>query len=129
MATHTLVYLGFFETSFAKLHPGQSRYWRKDDDVAAPGNVVESPPSHIKGRRFGFMERSGKSFVIVSVDRVVLRAPVLFIGGRHGPKAPGPAWDKLDDDVAMRIIADAIVANPESRDILAAMLRGLSEAG
>ena len=71
------------------------------------------------------MEKAPKFFLIVKVDALVPRAPVLFVGGRHGPAAPGPAWSKLDDDVAMNILVDAIVANPEYRDVLGERIRQL----
>lgn len=50
--------------------------------------------------------------------RLVLPAPVLFIGGRHGLQAPSPAWSELDREASLNILADAIVANPAFRDPL-----------
>jgi hypothetical protein len=108
MAIHTLVYYGFFNTSFHRLVPGQDRCWKKDGSESP----VELPPEQFDGIKFGFMQRS-ECYLIVQIDDLVLRAPILFVGGRHGPAAPGPVWSKLDDDVAMQLLADAMVANPE----------------
>lgn len=120
MAKHTLVYYGHFDASFHRLVPDQKRCWKKD---GAEG-VVDLPPEEFDGLRFGFMQ-TVSGYVFTQVDDLLLRAPVLFIGGRHGPKAPGPQWSNLDDEVATRILADAIVANPELRDVLAEKIRSL----
>ena len=121
MAAHTLVYYGFYDASFHKLVPGQARAWTKDGAESA---VELPPPDKFDGIKFGFMQRS-EGFVIVQVDNLVLRAPVLFVGGRHGPKGPGPQWSNLDDDVATRILVDVIVANAELRDVLGDKIRAL----
>ncbi len=129
MALHTLVYYGYFDHSFPRLHPKQKRCWKKDDDkVESAGDPVEQPPKKFNGILFGFMEKAPKFFLVVKVDDLVLRAPVLFVGGRHGPASPGPAWSKLDDDVAQNILVDAIVANPEYRDVLSQRIRNLGQA-
>ncbi len=128
MALHTLVYYGYFDPSFPRLHSGQKRCWKKGDKPDSAGDPVELPSKTFDGIRFGFMEKAPKFFLIVKVDDLVLRAPVLFVGGRHGPTAPGPAWSKLDDDVAMNILVDAIVTNPEYRDVLAGSIRNLGQA-
>ncbi len=121
MATHTLVSYGYYDTSFHRFFPGQTRCW----SAANTESEVALPPDRFNGGiRFGYMQRRD-GFVFVQVDDLVLRAPVLFIGVRHGAKAPGPQWSNLDDDVASRIIADVMVANPELRDTLTSMLRRL----
>jgi hypothetical protein len=120
-----LVYLGYFEGSFPLLHAKQDRYWRKNDNPDEhPGLPVEVPPKHLSGIRFGFMQTAG-GFCFVRIDDLVLRAPVLFIGGRHGPAAPGPAWSELNDDVAAQVLVDSIIANPEYRDALGDSIRKL----
>jgi len=124
MATHTLVNYGYFETSFGQLHPKQDKYWTKDGTE----HPVKQPSDEFAGIHFGFMQKRAGAFLIVKVDELVLRAPVLFASGRHGPAAPGPAWSPLDDDVAAQILADAIVANPEYRDLLAQTMRSLTPA-
>jgi hypothetical protein len=72
------------------------------------------------------MEGESKTFYIVKVDDICLQVPVLFIGSRHGPVAPGPAWSQLNDDVAAAILVDVIVANPAYRDLIGRKLRALS---
>jgi hypothetical protein len=126
MATHALVYYGWFDHGFRRLHATQDKYWKKDDDPDShpDGRPVERPPERFTGIQFGFMQISG-GHLFIKIDELVLRAPILFIGGRHGPTAPGPAWSELTDEVAARILADAIIANPEYRDLLATKVRGL----
>lgn len=119
MPANTLVYLGHYETSFHRLTAEQDRYWTlkhrgRDDE----GTAVEQPPSKFDGGiRFGFMQMTD-GHVIVRIDRLVLAVPVLFIGERHGPKGPGPAWSEIPPDATLNILADAIVANPAFRDHL-----------
>lgn len=120
MATHTLNYYGHMDTSFHRLVPSQDRCWLKDGTERR----VELLPEGIDGIEFGVMQGAQDHFIVKAAG-VVLRAPVLFIGGRHGPNAPGPAWQKLNDDVAQRILADLLVSNPELRDVLAGMIRNL----
>jgi hypothetical protein len=119
MMANTLVYLGHYETSFRKLHADQVRYWTKaETEEGHPGKSVDDVPDKSRGGiHFGFMQTS-VGFIFVRVNRLVLPTPVLFIGERHGPKAPGPAWSEIDVDVTLNILADAIVANPGFRDEL-----------
>jgi hypothetical protein len=120
VATHTLNYYGHMDTSFHRLVPNQTRCWLKGGEE----RQVEPVPEGIDGIEFGVMQGKQDHFFVKAGD-ILLRAPVLFIGGRHGPAAPGPSWAKLDDDVAVRILADLIVGNPELRDVLAAMIMDL----
>jgi hypothetical protein len=120
MAIHTLNYYGHMDTSFHRLAPNQRLCWLKD----GTDGHVEALPAGIDGIEFGVMQGQQDHFFVKAAD-VILRAPVLFIGGRHGPAAPGPAWPKLDDDVAVRILVDLIVSNPELRDVLGGMIRAL----
>jgi hypothetical protein len=122
MGTNTLVYFGHYLTSFHRLHPLQDRYWKVDEgDPGATGQAIEVPPAKFDGGiHFGFMQmRTG--FVIVRIGELVLPTPVLFVGGRHGPAAPGPSWAELDREASLNIIVDAIVANPAFRDHLMAL--------
>lgn len=119
MPANTLLYLGHYETSFHRLTADQDRYWTlKDRGRDDKGTVVEQPPSKFDGGlRFGFMQVAD-AHVIVRVNNLVLPAPVLFVGERHGPKAPGPAWSEIQPEATLNILADAIVANPAFRDHL-----------
>lgn len=116
---NALVYLGHYETSFRKLHADQDRYWtRPETEAGHPGKPIDPVPERFNGGvRFGFMQ-TNDGFVFVRIDRLVLPTPILFIGERHGPKAPGPSWSAIDADVALNILVDAIVANPGFRDEL-----------
>jgi hypothetical protein len=119
MATDTLIYLGHYETSFCRLHADQDRYWTKTETEEGHlgKRVDEVPDKYRNGIHFGFMQTS-EGFIFVRVNRLVLPTPVLFIGERHGPRAPGPAWSGIDSAVTLNILADAIVANPGFRDEL-----------
>lgn len=119
----TLIYLGHYETSFRRLHADQDNYWTKSEiEEGDSGKPVDPAPEKFQGGiHFGFMQTSG-GFVFVRINRLVLPTPVLFIGERHGPKAPGPSWSEIGADVALNILADAIVANPGFRDELIRMV-------
>jgi hypothetical protein len=116
---NTLVYLGHYETSFRKLHADQDRYWTKPEiEPGHPGKPIDPVPEKFSGGiHFGFMQ-TDDGHVFVRINRLVLPTPVLFIGGRHGLKGPGPAWSEIDRETTLNILADAIVANPVFRDQL-----------
>ena len=124
MAINTLVYLGHYETSFRKLHADQDHYWTKPETGEGhPGkHVGEVPVEFRNGVHFGFMQTS-QGFIFVRVNRLVLPTPVLFVGERHGPRAPGPAWSEIAPEITLNILADAIVANPGFRDELMRLTR------
>jgi hypothetical protein len=117
MPANTLVRLGHYETSFHLLHADQDRYWNKGE-MDGDGHRVEPAPTKFEdGIKFGFMQ-TDDGHVFVRINRLVLPTPVLFIGGRHGLKGPGPAWSEIDRETTLNILADAIVANPAFRDQL-----------
>jgi hypothetical protein len=118
MAMNVLVRLGHYETSFQRLHAHQQRYWNKDE-IEGDGHPVAEPssPKFDGAIRFGFMQ-TDDGHVFVRINRLVLPSPVLFVGGRHGPKGPGPAWSEIDRDTTLNVLADAIVANPGFGDQL-----------
>lgn len=119
MPANTLVYLGHYETSFRKLHADQDRYWTKpESEEGHPGKPVDPIPEKFRGgTHFGFMQTSD-GFIFVRINRLVLSTPVLFIGERHGPRAPGPSWCEIGTETTLNILADTIVANPGFRDEL-----------
>jgi hypothetical protein len=119
MSANTLVYLGHYETSFHRLTADQNRYWTiKERGADDAGAAVEQPPDKFDGGlRFGFMQVTD-GHVIVRINKLVLPAPVPFIGERHGPKGPGPAWSEIQPEATLNILADAMVANPAFRDQL-----------
>jgi hypothetical protein len=117
MAINSLVRLGHYEASFHLLRADQDRYWNKGE-TGGDGHAVDvAPPKFEGGIQFGFMQ-TDDGHVFVRINKLVLPTPVLFIGGRHGPKGPGPAWSEIDPEATRNILADAIVANPAFRDQL-----------
>lgn len=117
MAVGTLVRLGHYESSFRRLDADQSQYWNKGETGDRGHPIDPVPPAFRDAIKFGFMQ-TDDGHVFVRIDRLVLPSPVLFIGGRHGPKGPGPAWSAIDRDTTLNILADTIVANPAFRDQL-----------
>lgn len=77
------------------------------------------------GIRFGYLEREAKTFVLVRVDEIVLRNPVLITERHQHGKGVGPKPTQFDDDAASRYLVDAIVENPELRDLIPEKIRGL----
>lgn len=124
MPANTLVYLGHYETSFRKLNADQDLYWTKaKGEEEPPGKHVDPIPEKFRGGTlFGFMQ-TNDGFIFVRINRLVLPSPVLFIGERHGPKAPGPSWSEIGTETTLNILADAIVANPGFRDELIRLAR------
>jgi hypothetical protein len=124
MPANTLVYLGHYETSFRKLHADQDHYWTKPETQEGHrGKRVDAVPDKCKGGiHFGFMQ-TNTGFIFVRINRLVLPTPVLFIGERHGPKAPGPSWSEITPEITLNILADAMVANPAFRDELIRLVR------
>lgn len=118
MAINTLVRLGHYASSYRHLHAGQERYWNKGE-TDGEGHPIEQPPSpkFDRGIRFGFMQ-TDDSHVFVRINRLVLPSPVLFIGGRHGPQAPGRPWSEIGAEETLNILADAIADNHGFRDEL-----------
>ncbi len=117
---HASIYLGPCEWNFSALRPATTTYATREGKTK-PVDEVELP-----GIRFGYMERVGKTFVLVRVDDVVLRNPVLATERHQEGKGFGPQPTQFDDDAAARFLVDAIVENPELRDLLGAKLRQLS---
>lgn len=124
MAANTLVYLGHYETSFHRLHADQDHYWTKPEtEEGHPGKPIDPLPERFQGGvHFGFMQTT-IGFMFVRINRLVLPTPVLFIGERHGPAAPGPSSSEIAPEVTLNILADTIVANPGFRDELIRLVR------
>lgn len=123
MAKHTLIYLGNFDRNFAPTGAWPRSY------VSGEGKTkVAQPSKGVDGFRFGYMQKDADYFYLVNVEALRLRAPVLLEPARHtGGKGFGPVASLFDDTAAMRLLADAIVANPEYRDQLAEFVRTLGK--
>ena len=130
---HTLLYFGPFEQNFRSLSSKTVEYIDWDDKTKLP---VQGATKRASGRlQFRYMcssRRPGENVVVgVCSDdsSIVLRAPVLLIHERH----MGGTWfaannrGYLDDDCAMHLLADMIVANPEHRDALGRLLLWLGK--
>ncbi len=119
---HTLLYLGRLEQNIATLSGGTSDYLDSDGNR----RPADRPSEKADGIHFGYMQRSD-AFFAVRVGALVLRAPVLLEPGRHSDgKGFGPQASLFGDDSAARLLVDAAIANPEYRDIIATLIRGLS---
>lgn len=116
MATHTLIYLGNFDRNFSPVGTWPETYLTVDGDE----KPVDEPAEKVDGIRFGYMQKDGDWFYLVNVEGLRLRAPVLLVPARHSDgKQVGPSASQFQDDGAMCLLADAMVANPEYRDQLA----------
>jgi hypothetical protein len=122
---HTIRYFGNFDQSFHRLRTDTDVYFDREGKSPKPLGEVSDK---VNGLVFRYMEMPGKEFVAVGVENIVLRAPVLLVGERHTDgKGFGPNDPQFEDDSAMRLLVDMIVANPERRDALGALVRGLSK--
>jgi hypothetical protein len=119
--THTILYFGHFDRNFRRLSPDTATYLDRNG-VEKP---VDDASSKVDGFRFRYMECRGKEFVAVGVGELVLRAPVLLIPERHTDGKGFFAPPQFEDDSAMHLLVDMIVANPENRDALGHLLRRL----
>ncbi len=117
---HASIYLGPFEWNFSGLRPDTATYVTREGETKSCDDV------DLPGIRFGYMERIGKTFVLVRVDDLVLRNPVLATERHQEGKGFGPKPAQFEDEAAARYLVDAIVENPEVRDLLGAKLRRLS---
>lgn len=123
---HSSHYLGPYETNFPR-SPGKRTYTTRD------GEEREITRVDVPGIVFGFLESTTlDAYLWVRIGNVELRAPVLVSHGRHTGyrednkgKSFAPSETRFGDDEAAAILVDAIVANPEARDALGAMLRAL----
>ena len=119
MTIHSSLYLGPYDWNFSSLRPDTNTYKTREDET----RPAERP--EVKGIHFGYMEKPGKAFLLVRVDDIVLRNPVLRTERHQDGKGAGPVETKFGDEAAARYLLDAIVENPELRDLLGAKLRGL----
>lgn len=120
---HTILYYGHYDRNFRTWAPDTSMYVDRD----GAKKPVEEASGKVGGYRFRYMECRDREFVAVGVDEIILRAPILLIPERHtGGKGLFNA-PQFDDDSAMRLLADMIIANPERRDAFARLIRRLGK--
>lgn len=118
------MYHGGFERNRPSLTSGATTF-QGSDGVDRP---IPAWPSEATGLRVGYMEQAGKNFAAVRVqddqDDIVLDHALLLDPARHmgyGKRFSAEPTIVTDDDVARRLLDDAIARNPEQRDALAAL--------
>jgi hypothetical protein len=120
---HCLIYHGGFERNFSKLKPGNWSFEGTDGQK----HPVTPPPADVDGVRVGYMEKTGKKFAAVRVQKgsrdVVLKHEVLLDPTRHlGPGNRFSADPIIVGDVAMAdLLADLMAKNPEQKAELTAI--------
>jgi hypothetical protein len=138
---HTLLYFGPFDLNFRSLAAAESKktfdseYVDWDAKTKCP---AERAQKNATGLQFRYMRRlrSPEEDFVVGVATeapnyisIVLRAPVLLVHERHMDgkwfAASNPVYPT--DDSALRLLVDMVVANPEYRDELGRLMRGLGE--
>jgi len=114
---HCLMYQGGFERNFAKLKPGATTFEGTDGTQ----HPVPAIPSEVDGVCVGYMEKSGKKFAAVRVQRgkedVVLKHELLLDPARHMGfgKRFSPEPTMLDDEIMATLLGDIMGKNPEQR--------------
>lgn len=128
---HCLMYQGGFERNFAKLKPGATTFEGTDGTQ----HSVPPLPSGVDGVCVGYMEKAGKKFAAVRVQRgkddVVLAHELLLDPARHmgyGKRfSPEPVI--LDDEMMATLLADIMAKNPEQRNELSKVRSSFSVTG
>jgi hypothetical protein len=128
---HCLLYNGGFERNFSKLKAGE---WSFEGTDGQP-HPVTPPPADVDGVRVGYMEKSGKKFAAVRVQKgardVILKHEVLLDPTRHlGPGNRFAAEPIVVGDVAMAdLLADIMTKNPEQKSELTSIRGSFSLTG
>lgn len=123
---HAAMYHGSFERNFAGLKAGATTFEGSDGAT----HPIPAWPKSADGLRIGYMEKAGKKFMIVRVQRgdtdIVLKHELVIDLPRHfgHGKRLGPEPTLIDDDALMiGLLEDLIRRNPEQGPALMA-LRG-----
>ena len=128
---HCLMYQGGFERNFAKLKPGATTL-EGTDGTAHPVSAV---PPGVDGVCVGYMEKAGKKFAAVHVQRgkddVVLEHELLLDPARHlgFGKRFSPEPIILDDEMMATLLGDVLAKNPEQRNELSRIRSSFSVTG
>lgn len=128
---HCLTYHGGFERNFSALKPGSSSFQGTD---GTPHPVPDAPAS-VDGVRVGYMEKAGKKFAAVRVQRgaddVVLEHEVLIDPPTHmgHGKRFGHEPTVVDDEAMATLLADIMAKNPGQRSALARVRSSFSVTG
>lgn len=110
------MYHGSFERNFVALKPGTTSFEGSDGAM----HPIPAWPASADGMRIGYMEKSGKKFMIVRVQRgntdIVLKNELVIDLPRHfgHGKRLGPEPTLIEDDGLMvGLLEDLIRKNPE----------------
>ena len=128
---HCLLYHGGFERNFSKLKAGDWSFEGSDGQR----HSVTPPPADVDGVRVGYMEKAGKKFAAVRVQKgardVILQHEVLLDPIRHlGPGNRFSSEPIVVGDVAMAdLLADITSRNPEQKSELTAIRGTFSLTG
>ncbi len=128
---HCLTYHGGFERNFSSLKPGSSSFEGTD---GTPHKVLDAP-TEVDGVRVGYMEKAGKKFAAVRVQRgaddVVLENEVLIDPPTHmgHGKRFGHEPTVVDDDAMATLLADIMAKNPGQRSALTRVRSSFSVTG
>jgi hypothetical protein len=128
---HCLMYQGGFERNFAKLKPGATTFEGTDGTQ----HPVPAAPPDVDGVCVGYMEKAGKKFAAVRVQRgkddVILKNELRLDPGRHMGfgKRFSPEPTAVDDEMMATLLADIMEKNPEQRNELSKIRSSFSVTG
>ena len=125
---HALMYRGSYEQNHESLKPGAHTF-RGTDGVE---RTIPDWPKDVDGVRVGYMEKSGKKFVVVRVQfqdhDVVLHSPVVIDQMRHlGSRRFSPEPTVIPDDLAEALLDDLIESNPDQNDELGLLINRVNQ--
>jgi len=128
---HCLMYQGGFERNFAKLKPGATTFEGTDGTQ----HPVPPVPADVDGVCVGYMEKAGKKFAAVRVQRgkddVILKNELRLDPARHmgfGKRFSAEAT-MVDDEMMATLLGDIMDKNPEQRNELAGIRSSFSVTG
>jgi hypothetical protein len=118
---HALMYVGGFERNFPNLTPETNSFEGSDGQT----HPYTPWPSSTDGLRIGYMEKTGKKFVVVRIadamNDVVLKNELVMVPGEHygfGVRLSGEPTLVEDNIAIMKLLEDAIKKNMGSSDEL-----------
>ena len=112
---HTTVYMGRLSLNFDGLNSKTTHYEKPDGTKAAHYGHANA----VDGLEFGFMEKLRVGQFAVKVGPVILDVPVKINTARHlDGKTYGPGQNYFGDKSAQRLVADAILLNPQKAEAI-----------
>jgi hypothetical protein len=117
---HALMYIGGFERNFPTLTTTTTAFEGSDGQL----HPYAAWPSSADGLRVGYMEKSGKKFVVVRIadgtSDVVLRNEMVLVPGEHfgfGVRLSAEPTLVEDNAAMLKMLEDVIKKNAEVRDV------------